>query len=206
MFDYFLTTKISKIKNPDLFDSSRHLNLLSQTLHFRTEEGRETLIQQGETCDVNFSHESMQDRKWEVVPRDALTGTGGRRSTGTAGTSANSSGGKPSRLERCRAAKPGSDHGDLLGRCPVTFCSPSWSSANRVFHSPGQARLATCTRTGAWTRGRPSPGLWTHRIMWNSRVCWEAGRPVSDSSNVASAPLWCEFVYYYFLSFYLSFY
>lgn len=100
MFDYFLTTKISKIKNPDLFDSS-HLNLLSQTLHFRTEEGRETLIQQGEMSDVNFSHEWMQDRKWEVVPRDALTGTGGRRSTGTAGTSANSSGESTRAVSSC---------------------------------------------------------------------------------------------------------
>lgn len=42
--------------------------------------------------------------------------------------------GKPSRLERSRAAKLGSDHGDILNRCPVSFCSPPWSSTNHVFH------------------------------------------------------------------------
>lgn len=107
--------------------------------------------------------------------------------------------GKPSRLERSRAAKLGSDH---LNRCPVSFCSPPWSFSTN--HVSTYRLLAICTRTDAWTRGPPSPDLWIHRITWNSRVCWEAGRPVSDSSNAASALLWCEFnllfrLYYYFI-------
>lgn len=141
----------------------------------------------------------MQGGKWEAVPRDALTGTGGRASTGTTGTSASSSA-----VSRVDSSGVEPRNSALTTSTVVQLAFVRRRDRFRRITFSTYRLLAICTRTDAWTRGPPSPGLWIHRITWNSRVCWEAGRPVSDSSNAASALLWCEFnllfrLYYYFI-------
>lgn len=132
----------------------------------------------------------MQGGKREAVPRDALTGTGGRASTGTTGTSASSS--AVNRVDSSGVEPRNSALTTAISSTVVQLAFVRHRDRRRITFSTYRL-LAICTRTGAWTRGPPSPDLWIHRIMWNSRVCWEAGRPVSDSSNAASALLWCEF-------------
>lgn len=144
----------------------------------------------------------MQGGKREAVPRDALTGTGGRASTGTTGTSASSS--AVNRVDSSGVEPRNSALTTAISSTVVQLAFVRRRDRRRITFSTYRL-LAICTRTGAWTRGPPSPDLWIHRITWNSRVCWEAGRPVSDSSNAASALLWCEFNLLFFFYIIISF-